>query len=338
MPPVPIHPISDERVTHEFAVLNGRRYHYVHGMPKNRKPRATVLCIHGFPDLWYGWRYVIPALLDMGLRVIVPDMIGYGQTDAPHCPPDKLEPYSWKSTANDMAELLRQLEIPQVILLGHDWGGLVVYRIYFWYPQMISHIMCLCTSYRPPVKQFIPIKEVVKMIPSFRYQIGFQNPQTEKDMETLENIAKFMRAVHRITGDPGTGTMQVEKDLMKSLGDQPMPKHWSDLDYGYYLEEYRRNGMHGPLNWYKIEYQNYLDEKDLKIKTIDVPVLWVGATRDTATPASMGGGQRKYIPDLTIREVNASHWVMVENVDETLAHIREFLHNVVFKDGQKAKL
>jgi soluble epoxide hydrolase / lipid-phosphate phosphatase len=36
--------------------------------------------IHGFPDLSAGWRYQIPLFLELGCRVVVPDMMGYGET------------------------------------------------------------------------------------------------------------------------------------------------------------------------------------------------------------------------------------------------------------------
>ncbi|KAL7271485.1 hypothetical protein RUND412_005755 [Rhizina undulata] len=137
----PIAPRDDPRVTHEFVELNGRRYHefsfsrsspksyYVQGMPKGEVKR-TVLCIHGFPDLWYGWRKTIPTLLDLGLRVIVPDMMGYGQTYSPRVPPESMANYGFKRAADDMAELMRQLNIPNVVLLGHDY-----YQIAFANPQ-----------------------------------------------------------------------------------------------------------------------------------------------------------------------------------------------------------
>lgn len=74
---------------------------YVNGHPKGREQKGVALLVHGFPDLWCmflaiyylftlivgrltpsadGWRYTIPALLDQGLRVVVPDMLGYGGT------------------------------------------------------------------------------------------------------------------------------------------------------------------------------------------------------------------------------------------------------------------
>ena len=43
----------------------------------------VVLLIHGFPDLWYSWRHQMKALTEAGFHALVPDMRGYGDTDAP---------------------------------------------------------------------------------------------------------------------------------------------------------------------------------------------------------------------------------------------------------------
>lgn len=64
-----------------------------------------------------GWRFQVPALIRAGFRVVVPDMCGYGSTDAP----DQLERYSFKGAADDMAELARQLGASRIVLGGHDW-------------------------------------------------------------------------------------------------------------------------------------------------------------------------------------------------------------------------
>ena len=52
-------------------------------MDEGKATRGTVVLCHGWPDLWYGWRYQIRALAAAGYRVIVPDQRGFGQTDAP---------------------------------------------------------------------------------------------------------------------------------------------------------------------------------------------------------------------------------------------------------------
>lgn len=56
------------------------RTDYILGVPKNGNFKATVFLIHGWPDLSYGWRYQIPFLIKLKMRVVVPDMMGYGGT------------------------------------------------------------------------------------------------------------------------------------------------------------------------------------------------------------------------------------------------------------------
>ena len=77
--------------------------------------------IHGWPDLSMGWRNQNPLLTGLGYRVVAPDCIGYGATDAPKVPPASIESYSWKSHAEDIKELASQLEAKEIILGGHDW-------------------------------------------------------------------------------------------------------------------------------------------------------------------------------------------------------------------------
>jgi pimeloyl-ACP methyl ester carboxylesterase len=43
----------------------------------------AVLLVHGFPDLWYGWRHQMDALAARGFRAVAPDLRDYGDSDAP---------------------------------------------------------------------------------------------------------------------------------------------------------------------------------------------------------------------------------------------------------------
>lgn len=79
------------------------------GYDKERTP--TLLCIHGFPDLWYGWRYQIGPWVNRGYRVIAPDMLGYGGTSKPE---DAAE-YSSKRLCADLAALLDLLGIGKAV-------------------------------------------------------------------------------------------------------------------------------------------------------------------------------------------------------------------------------
>lgn len=71
-----LRPVDDPRFTHEYATLNGRRYHYLLALPEDGKYTRTVFLIHGWPDLSFGWRYQVPLFLSMGCRVVCPDNMG----------------------------------------------------------------------------------------------------------------------------------------------------------------------------------------------------------------------------------------------------------------------
>ncbi|EPS38166.1 hypothetical protein H072_8033 [Dactylellina haptotyla CBS 200.50] len=334
----PIHPTSDSRVKHAYAEVDGVRLHYVIGEPKSGNPKGTVLCIHGFPDMWYTWRYQIPILLDLNLRVIAPDCLGYGGSSAPKYP-DIF--YSLKHNSDVLAAFLTSLNISRVTLLAHDWGSMIAWRFYNFHPSRVSHIISLCVPYDPPHPKspYLDLQAVVKKLPNFRYQIALADPQTLKDMQEKDAIKRFLKAMYRGIGDgKGSkgGSINVDKDMMASVGD--MERGWivSEEELNWYVDTFHKTGMHGPLAYYKNRRQNWEDEQALHDPIVKVPVLFIGATRDAALPPSMALGQKRFIPDLTSKQVEASHWMVWEKTDEINGLLTEWFENVVL--SSKAKL
>ena len=80
-------------------------------MGDSRERTPTLLCIHGFPDLWYGWRYQIGPWVSRGYRVIAPDMLGYGGSSKPQ---DAVE-YTTKRLCADLAALLDLVDIGKAV-------------------------------------------------------------------------------------------------------------------------------------------------------------------------------------------------------------------------------
>jgi pimeloyl-ACP methyl ester carboxylesterase len=65
-------------VTHRTVETNGTRMHLAEA-----SARPLVALCHGCPELWYSWRYQLPALAEVGFHAVTPDMRGYGRTDRP---------------------------------------------------------------------------------------------------------------------------------------------------------------------------------------------------------------------------------------------------------------
>lgn len=87
--------------------------------------RPLALLLHGFPDLAYGWRHLMPLLADAGYHVVAPDQRGYGRTtgwengyDAP------LTAFSILTLTRDALALVAALGHRQTsMLVGHDFGS-----------------------------------------------------------------------------------------------------------------------------------------------------------------------------------------------------------------------
>ncbi len=91
---------------------------------------ALILC-HGFPESWYSWRKQIPALAMAGYRVIALDQRGYGDSSSP---PD-IKDYSHDHLCKDVIAVMDSLNISMATFIGHDWGGVVVWKLAIGYPE-----------------------------------------------------------------------------------------------------------------------------------------------------------------------------------------------------------
>ncbi|KAI1934019.1 hypothetical protein LOZ58_005931 [Ophidiomyces ophidiicola] len=329
---------SDPRIQKCSTFLNGTRYGYLLGVPPNGDYRATIFLIHGFPDLSMGWRYQIPTLLNMGLRVVVPDCLGYGRTEAPEFSEESAPRYAFKQCAEDMKELARQLGTSQIILGGHDWGGFVVYRIALHCPGFVTHIFSVCTPYGPPHREYVPLdKLVATRIPFFGYQLQFVSGELEKKIKTKNDIRQFLIALFGGRTPEGEIGFDVTKGAFLDKVPNLRPSRLlSEEELDYYVEEYSRTGIHGPLNWYRTREQNYKEDLELIGQKWEVPVLFIRATKDDALRPELSKNMGKYIPNLTQAEVDATHWALWQKPEECNAIISSWIENVAF--GGRSKM
>jgi pimeloyl-ACP methyl ester carboxylesterase len=84
-----------------------------------------VVLLHGFPDTGRLWRHQVPALAEAGLRVIVPDMRGYGRSDKP----STVEAYVLQALAGDVLAVMGQEGVDKAHVVGHDWGAAVAWGL-----------------------------------------------------------------------------------------------------------------------------------------------------------------------------------------------------------------
>jgi pimeloyl-ACP methyl ester carboxylesterase len=120
-------------VRHDYVDAGGLRTHVALAGPADAPP---VLLVHGWPQHWWSWRHVIPALAER-FRVIAPDLRGHGWSEAP------ANGYEKEQLASDMLAVLDALAIERVTWIGHDWGGWAGFLAALHAPERIERMLAL---------------------------------------------------------------------------------------------------------------------------------------------------------------------------------------------------
>nr|XP_040031320.1 bifunctional epoxide hydrolase 2 isoform X4 [Gasterosteus aculeatus aculeatus] len=308
-------PCSPDDVAHGYVTIRpGVRTHYVEmgsGPP-------VVLC-HGFPESWYSWRYQIPAVAAAGFRVLALDMKGYGGSTAP---PD-IEEYSQQQLCKDLIIFLDKMAIPQVTLVGHDWGGVLVWTMAQYFPERVRAAASLNTPLFPADPSVSPA-EKLKAIPIFDYQLYFQKPgvaeaELEKDLERTF-IIMFVSSAE-VGQRPALSTAGVcaRGGLFVGLPEQiPRGCMLTEADLRYYVSQYRERGFRRPLNWYRNGEENWRWMCSRPPGKMLMPALMVTAGKDQVLLPAFSKGMEDLIPHLSRGHIeDCGHWTQMERPAET---------------------
>ena len=118
-----------EMIDHHYAEIGEVMIHYV---TAGKGP--PVVLLHGWPQTWYEWRDVIPALAEH-YTVIAPDLRGLGDSSRP------LSGYDKRTVANDVWRLVTEkLGHRSSFLVGHDWGGPTAFALASQHPEAIERL------------------------------------------------------------------------------------------------------------------------------------------------------------------------------------------------------
>ena len=163
--------------------VNGLR---VHILEAGSPGRPCVLLLHGFPELAYSWRNVMPALADAGFHVVAPDLRGYGRTTGWHADYDSeadLRSFRLLNAVRDQLGLLHALgQQTAAAVVGHDFG---------------SPVAAWCALVRPDV-----FRSVALMSAPFEGPPDLMPPPSRGDVHARADAVGEKR--RRPCGDGGT--------------------------------------------------------------------------------------------------------------------------------------
>jgi pimeloyl-ACP methyl ester carboxylesterase len=118
-------------VEHRWVDAGGVRLHVAEA-----GDGPPMLLLHGWPQHWWCWRELIGPLA-RDHRVIVPDLRGWGWSDAP------AGAYGKATFARDVVALLDAEGIDRVQVVGHDWGGFTAFLLALEHPERVERAVCL---------------------------------------------------------------------------------------------------------------------------------------------------------------------------------------------------
>ena len=124
-----------------------------HTLSAGKRGNPLVLCLHGFPELAFSWRKVMPAIAEEGYYVLAYDQRGYGRTtgwDTGDFSSVDLNTFKFSSLVRDALILVNALGYNEVAcVIGHDFGAVAASMCALMRPDFFK-------SYaRPPIPCYI---------------------------------------------------------------------------------------------------------------------------------------------------------------------------------------
>jgi pimeloyl-ACP methyl ester carboxylesterase len=273
--------------------LNNINIHVIEAGPEAGMP---MIFLHGFPDFWYGWKDQIAFFADCGYRVIVPDQRGYHLSGKPK----GVKAYRCKHLMDDILSLIELLDLKDVHLVGHDWGGIVSWLLGIYHPQQFKTITILNAPHPGVLRKRISPKQILRSW----YIYLFQLPWIPEWLFGRNNF----------------------KLLRKSMLKMALPGTFSTRDMERYTQAWK-GSLKTMINWYRaIRVSEEFKENLRAPKKVSLPLLMLWGKQDLSLDFSLAmasmdfasKGKMQTFPD-------ATHWLQHEKSAEVNRAILNFI-------------
>src|SRR6202000_1653885 len=268
-----------DRIDHQTIRANGIDFNVATAGSGER----LALCLHGFPESSYSWRYQMPLLAQLGYRVWAPDLRGYGASSRPR----GVAAYAMENLEEDVAALIEASGAKEDVLVGHDWGAGIA-----WYYAMFGRL---------------PISRLIIM--------NVPHPALmEKGLRTRRQLAKsWYIFLFQLPWIPEWG--------LARRGCEAIGRVFRDMavDKSRFPEEVLRvyreaaavpGALTAMLNYYRALLRGIRRTNRRGTAPIHTPTLVIWGEVDAALGKELTYGTENYVSNLTLRYLpNVSHWV-----------------------------
>lgn len=298
----------------------------MHVLEAGEPGHPPVLLLHGFPELAYSWRKVMPVLAAAGYHVIAPDQRGYGLTTGWDSDYDgDLTTFRFLNLLRDTLGLLDAMGIGPVDLVGHDFGSFAAAHFALIRPDVFKSVVLMSAPYAgPPPLRRAPAVDIDADLaaltrPRKHYHRYYSTHPANDDMwRAPQGVHDFLRAYfhhksadwagnrpHRLSGWtaeelaklPTYYVMDLDKTMAETVApempsaDAVVANTWlPDSELRVYSDTYARTGFQGGLNWYRCRFVDAFtrEQEVFAGRTIDVPAMFVSGKSDWGTYQTPG--------------------------------------------------
>jgi len=264
-----------------------------------------IILLHGFPESHRTWRHQI-ADLARDHFVIAPDQRGYARSSKP----EGVENYTPDKLVADIFALADHFEVDRFTLGGHDWGGAIAWMAALQHPDRVARLI-IANAPHPFVFQKTLFDDAKQRAAS-QYITRFRDTSIDRGLVGA-GLERFF------------GSTFVQHVTSAIAGE----------DKAAYLDEWGQPGaMTAMLNWYRasavqvpavgevVPRPAFLDAP---FPPIAVPTLVIWGMRDKALLPCQLDGLEALVPDLTIVEVDAGHFVPWEAPEAVTKAVRDWI-------------
>jgi pimeloyl-ACP methyl ester carboxylesterase len=277
--------------TSRYVDTPGLRQHVVTG-----GDGPPLLLVHGWPETWYAWRFVMPVLA-REFQVVAPDQRGIGLSGKPR------DGYDTGTLANDMVGLMDALGHERFAVYGTDTGMPIAYAVAADHPERVDRLV-VSEAPLPGVAPSPPLFLPAALNERFWHLTFNQLPEiNELLVRGREDI--FFGAEF----DVSAGTRKLPPETVK-----------------YYIDRLASDpeALRGSFEYYRAFNASIAQNEQRKTKRLTMPVLAMGGEESAR---DMAAAAMKLVADdvQTVVLPGAAHWVAEQAPDALVAELTAFL-------------
>jgi pimeloyl-ACP methyl ester carboxylesterase len=254
--------------------------------------------VHGFPQNWWEWHELIGPLAADGYRVLCPDLRGAGWSSAPD------DRYYKTDVADDLAEVLDQLNVGPAWLVGHDWGGPPAYIMMLRHPHKVAGFYGVNTFAPSATFELAALRHLWRFLYQVPVSLPVLGPRLIGDAK-----GRYLRTLARWVG---AGFTPAEEDLQLYVERMTQPGHAAAGSRWYRTFQTRE-----ALPWLRGEFSDAVT---------DVPVRWLVGSEDPVLAPPLVDALERQHSDFQLEIVEgAGHWIVEQCSDLVLDRLRVHL-------------